>query len=213
MNSDFWIKKWQDGEIRFHQSQFHPELVKYAGQFRPGPILVPLCGKSLDMHYLASRGHSVIGVELSPIACRNFFEEAHIPFIEKPAKGFILFESEAITLWCGDFFQLPQQVWDKVSGVYDRAALIALPEELRPKYAAEMARRGPKHLEILLITLEYPEGSVQGPPFSVSTPEVEELFHPFKIQKIHSKKEEKFSKDHPKLQSLELYETVYWIHQ
>lgn len=207
MDSNFWINKWERGETRFHQSQYHSLLVKYGDKLTKGTILVPLCGKSLDMLYLASKGHSVIGVELSPIACKDFFEEEGIEYTTVSVQDFIVFESDKITLWCGDFFKLPQAVWDKVTGVYDRAALIALPEDIRKLYAAEFFKRSTKQIEILLITLEYLKDSFQGPPFSVEEDEVKGIYGPLNIQKIHSEKEGKLTKD----KSIEITENVYWM--
>lgn len=206
-----WIKKWEEGDIRFHQGEFHSQLVKFGGKFSTGTILVPLCGKTLDMIYLASPGHQVVGVELSHLACLSFFQENNIPFTEKQSGDFVLFESDKITLWCGDFFKLPQSVWDQVSGVYDRAALVALPEELRRKYAAEISGRSQKKLEILLIAYEYPEGTVQGPPFSVPESEIKNLYGEFSQEMIHSATEEKVLKDHPKFKSVKVIEATYWL--
>lgn len=203
MNSDYWIKKWQEGDIRFHQTKYHPALEKFGDRFSPGTVLVPLCGKTLDMLYFSSKGHSVVGVELSPIACRDFFVENGIPFTEKSIQDFVVFTSEKITLWCGDFFKLPQAVWDNVSGIYDRAALVALPVEIRQQYAADIAKRSSKAVEILLVSFEYPEESMQGPPFSVTEEEIGNIYKSCVIQKIHSAKEE--------VRSIEIMENVYWI--
>ncbi len=202
MNQEFWLKKWQDGNIGFHQAKYHPQLEKNASQFVADTVLVPLCGKSLDMLYLSSKGYKVIGVELSPIACRSFFSETGINFTEKILNDFILFESEKITLWCGDFFQLPLPVWEVVSGIYDRAALIALPEEVRRKYVHEITLKSTNKMQILLITLEYKEGAMQGPPFSVSFKEVKNLFDKFDINKLNSTKE---------IKTIEITESVYWL--
>jgi thiopurine S-methyltransferase len=219
-SSVYWINKWKDGDIRFHQTQYHPQLKKYAHLFEKvkqvndlmkGTILVPLCGKSLDMLYLSLKGYKVIGVELSSIACRSFFEENSLKFTEKNISDFLLFESEQITLWCGDFFQLPQEVWNDATGIYDRAALIALPPEIRQKYAAEIAQRSKRPFDVLLITFEYPESFLEGPPFSVTEQEIKKLYQNFSIEKIETVKEEKYSKDHPKLQSVELTEVMYWL--
>jgi thiopurine S-methyltransferase len=126
---------------------------------------------------------------------------------------FVVYDSDNIQLWCGDFFKLPQHVWDKVTGIYDRAALVALPIEVRQKYAREVVTRteNAKHLEILLVSFEYPDGAAKGPPFSVPEQEVHEIYRPFKIELIHTEKEEKYTKDHPTLKSIELKETVYWV--
>lgn len=203
MESDFWLKKWQDNEIRFHQAKYHSMLEKFGDKFSPGTILVPLCGKSLDMLFLSSMGHSVIGVELSSIACRDFFVENGLSFTERIESDFIIFESEDITLWCGDFFRLPQEVWSTVTGVYDRAALIALPPQMREAYVAEMNNRSSSRLEILLITIEYPEGSLKGPPFSVPKDEVIRMYERFNSQTLHAQNE--------KRQEVDIQEICYWM--
>lgn len=208
MDSDFWIKKWQQRDIGFHQSKYHAALEKYAGRFSPGEILVPLCGKSMDMLHLVSSGHSVIGVELSIIACQDFFEENGISFTQKSEGDFIVFESDSITLWCGDFFKLPQHVWNEVSGIYDRAALVALPEEVRQRYAAEIAKHKKGQLEILLVSFEYPKDTIQGPPFSVTEQEIKRIFGTFEVQKLQSETVTKNSKDQ---KAIELTETVFWL--
>lgn len=211
MDSDFWIKKWQQGDTRFHQAKFHPALEKYSQRFSAGKILVPLCGKSLDMLYLASQGHLVIGVELSIIACRDFFKENEISFTEKAVEDFTVFESDKVTLWCGDFFKLPEHVWHEVSGIYDRAALVALPEEMRRRYAAEIVKHRKDSFGILLISFEYPKDTIEGPPFSVTEEEIKRIFGPLDVQKLQSETETKYTKDHPKLKSIDLTETVFWL--
>jgi thiopurine S-methyltransferase len=202
VNEDFWINKWQKGEIGFHQAKYHPAVEKFGTRFSPGTVLVPLCGKTLDMLYFSSIGHSVIGVELSPIACRDFFVENGIQFTEKSVKDFAVFESEHITLWCGDFFKLPQDVWSTVKGIYDRAALVALPEDIRQKYAAEITKRSGT-VEVLLVSFEYPQGSIQGPPFSVPEAEIKKIYQGFALQLIHSEQEE--------VRSTVVTESVYWL--
>src|SRR5687767_11388081 len=122
-DKNFWIEKWEKKEIRFHQESYHPQLVKFGKKFSKGNILVPLCGKSLDMIYLTSLGHKVVGVELSEIACREFFGENNIPVRERRTQDFVIFESEVITLFCGDFFLLPAEIWKSITGIYDRAAI------------------------------------------------------------------------------------------
>ena len=206
MNSEFWIKKWENAETRFHQTQYHPLLMKCVDRLSLGVILVPLCGKSLDMLSLVSKGHSVIGVELSPIACEGFFKEAKIEYSIVPVENFVVFKSDKITIWCGDFFKLPQVVWDSISGIYDRAALIALPKNTREIYAAEIIKRSGKQLEILLITLEYQKDFLQGPPFSVDENELNEIYSSLCIQKLFWEKEEKFK-------SVEVIESIYWLHK
>lgn len=204
MSEDFWIQKWKKGEIAFHQSKYHQAVELFGDRFSPGTVLVPLCGKTLDMLYFSSMGHSVIGVELSPIACRDFFIENGLQFSERTVPDFIVFESENITLWCGDFFKLPKDIWKTITGIYDRAALIALPPEIRQQYAAEIAKQCVKGIEILLVSLEFPEGTIQGPPFSVPEVEIKNIYKTFDIQKIHSMNQE--------FRTTVATEAVYWLH-
>jgi thiopurine S-methyltransferase len=210
MESEFWINKWIDNDIRFHQSKYHPQLERFGARFSPGTILVPLCGKTLDMLFLSSLGHSVIGVELSPIACRDFFIENGISYTEKVIPDFTVYESEFVTIWCGDFFKLPEEVWKKVTGVYDRAALVALPTDIRSSYVRDFAKRGNNVSEILLISFEYPQSAMSGPPFSIPENEVKNLYPDFEIEKIHVGRETRTSKEDPN-SNFEFTESVYWF--
>ena len=210
MNKEFWIKKWQTGETRFHQKKFHSALEMYGERFQDSSILVPLCGKSLDMLYLASHGHDVIGVELSPIACRDYFIENGLIHTEKTVGNFVIYESENIQIWCGDFFDLPQQIWNKITGIYDRAALVALPIDIRQKYAHEMVNRTTRQVDVLLLSFEYPDGVMQGPPFSVTEKEIHSIYKGFEIEQLQRVKEDKYQ-DHPTLSLVDLFETVYWL--
>ena len=203
MNRDFWIQKWHEKDIRFHQESYHPQLVKFSKNFSVGTILVPLCGKSLDMIYLVSLGHQLIGVELSEIACREFFIENNLPFIERSIPGFKILESENITIYCGDFFDLPLDVWKSITGIYDRAAIVALPEEIRKKYANEVVKKTPKGSGILLIAFDYPEGTLQGPPFSVPDRELKKLFMGCEMQVIDTRKDA--------VRTTDVSENAYWI--
>jgi thiopurine S-methyltransferase len=209
MEADFWINKWINNDIGFHQEKFHPQLEKYSYLLGHN-ILVPLCGKTLDMIYLASQGHKVIGVELSPVACKSFFLENKISYTEKKIDDFIVYESNSITLWCGDFFKLPQDVWENVTSIYDRAALIALPPDMRQRYGEAIAKNTSEILRILLIAVEYPEGALQGPPFSVSEEEILTIYHEFFAQRIHSQLLQRPSRVDPH-KMIEFTESVYWL--
>jgi thiopurine S-methyltransferase len=207
MEQDFWLDKWRQGQIRFHQHQINPILETFAKRFKAKTIMVPLCGKTLDMVYLRSLGHKIVGVELSPIACRSFFEENKIPFTEKERPDFILFEGGGISLWCGDFFKLPPKAWENVSAVYDRAALIALPLELRRLYAKEILEKSIRPLEMLLITIEYDEKDMQGPPFTVTSDEVNLLYAGLQQEILHSQMEPFTTSS----ATIEIKESAYWL--
>ena len=139
-------------------------------------VYVPLAGKSVDMPWLAARGHRVFGVELSPLAVQQFFaEQGLVPEVEQTPKG-VLSHAGAIDVLCGDVFALDERDVADCNAVFDRAALIALPPDLRRRYVREMYARLPRACIGLLVTLEYPQHQKQGPPFSVPESEVRDLF-------------------------------------
>ncbi|MDX3775465.1 thiopurine S-methyltransferase [Chromatiaceae bacterium AAb-1] len=177
MEADFWHQRWQNNELGFHLEEVHPLLKSCLEQVseQKSEILVPLCGKSLDMLYL-SAGIKVIGVELSAIACEQFCTENQLTATVTQFGEYQLFKSGNITLWQGDFFKLPDAVTSSCSLVYDRAALIALPDIMRTQYCRKLAALFPAGATILLLTLEYPEEEKQGPPFCVREEEVKRLF-------------------------------------
>ena len=186
MQAEFWHERWQRNEIGFHEAAVHAGLQKYwstLGLPSGCEVLVPLCGKSIDMHWLAERGHRVLGVELSALACAAFFEEAKLAVRVRSDGRFQLFESGPYRLLCGDFFDLTATDLAAVRGVYDRAALVALPPEMRRRYADVLRLRVPAAAPILLITFDYEQQLMAGPPHAVSLDEVHALYaSAFKIQ-------------------------------
>ncbi|MEQ7415562.1 thiopurine S-methyltransferase [Xanthomonas campestris pv. campestris] len=179
MDTEFWIQRWQAGQTGFHQDEVMPLLQKHwpAVQAPPaGRVLVPLCGKSLDMHWLAAQGHHVLGVELSPLAVTQFFAAAGIEPRRHTSSMGEHFVAGPIEIICGDAFALDAQVLADCSAVYDRAALVALPADLRQQYLSTIYARLPAKCRGLLITLEYPQAEKAGPPFSVDAAEVHGLF-------------------------------------
>jgi thiopurine S-methyltransferase len=178
LTPDFWIERWQRGEIGFHQPEGNDLLIKHwpVLGLEPGStVLVPLCGKSPDMVWLASRGYRVIGVELSPLAVDDFFREQGIEADTRAQGPFVVRSAGPITIWCGDMFDLPADVTREVAGVYDRAALVAFPRALQGRYARKLIDLVPA-APILLISLAYPVGQIPGPPFSTPLMNVAELF-------------------------------------
>jgi thiopurine S-methyltransferase len=133
-------------------------------------VLVPLCGKSLDMLWLAGQGHPVVGVELDRGAVEAFFKEAGlVPRIDETGP-LPSYSAGGVTVFAGDFFQFDPP--GRYGLVYDRAALIALPPEMRPRYLAHLAALLAPEAKGLLITLEYSQPCMQGPPFSVMPEEL-----------------------------------------
>ncbi len=179
MHADFWHQRWTEGRIGFHQSEPTPLLVKHwpaVGIAPDAKVFVPLCGKSLDMAWLAAQGYRVLGIELSPLAVEEFFDEHDlIPEIEDSRYG-RHYRAEGIELICGDAFALDEAVLADCTAVIDRAALIALPPALRQRYASELYAHLPTGCAGLLVTLEYPQHEKDGPPFAVQADEVQALF-------------------------------------
>lgn len=179
MKKEFWLERWERQETGFHQDDFNPYLRQYWPELhlaRDSVVFVPLCGKSMDMLWLRDQGHLVLGVELSAIAVQAFFtENGYTPQHDTRGK-FDLCEADDVSILCGDFFDLSKDDLEKVIAVYDRASLIALPPEMRERYARHLVSILPPATQILLITVEYPQAEMQGPPFSVSASEVETIY-------------------------------------
>jgi thiopurine S-methyltransferase len=179
MDADFWLQRWQEGQIGFHRSDVMPLLEKHWPSLQvraDARVLVPLCGKSLDMHWLAAQGYRVLGVELSPLAVAQFFQEASVEPVRTISRYGEHFTAGPIEIILGDAFGLDPALLADVSCVYDRAALIALPPDLRLHYRDTVYASLPAGCRGLLITLEYPQTEKAGPPFSVEPAEVETLF-------------------------------------
>ena len=179
MDTDFWQDRWREGRIGFHQQRVTPLLEQHWGAVgvpAGGRVFVPLAGKSLDMVWLASRGHPVLGVELSELAVTQFFAEHGLAPDTRRSRLGTHFSAGDIELVCGDAFAFDAEALADCSGVFDRAALIALPPALRTRYARELYAALPAGCRGLLVTLEYPQGEKQGPPFSVPEAEVRALY-------------------------------------
>jgi thiopurine S-methyltransferase len=178
MDAQFWINAWNEGRTAFHQQDYHPKLVQYFPALKPEAgqrVLVPLCGKTKDMLWLRSLGLRVQGVELHEKAVEAFFTENGLSPAETTRdRGFIRYRHGDIAVNCGDFFQLGES--EAYDLVYDRAALVALPAAMRKQYAEVVKRALKKGGNYLLISYEYDQSKMDGPPFSVSGEEIRALF-------------------------------------
>lgn len=181
MELDFWHERWNTGSTRFDQTEVHPMLVEHWRSQVPadeGAVFVPLCGRSIDMEWLAEQGHRVIGNELSPIAVADFFERRHLTPDVRSEGALSAHAVGNYEIWCGDFFEMPQSALDAVTAVYDRASLVALPPEMRRRYADRITTVIPDEAVIFLVSFEYDQTEMDGPPFSVSHDEIVELYRP-----------------------------------
>ena len=171
-DNELWQQSWRDREIGFHQKTTNSHLIKFwpnLGLTASDRVVVPLCGKSLDLLWLAAQGHTVIGVELSPLAARAFFRENRIQASRRQVGEFVLWEHGRISILCGDFFQLCAADLGDIAAVFDRASLTALPDEIRADYLAHLRKILPVACKILLLTTEEPEeGETQGQAFAVA---------------------------------------------
>ena len=181
MHAEFWQARWTRSEIGFHQAEVNPYLQRYwpSLQLSQGDrVLVPLCGKSQDMAWLAGQGFRVTGVELAQRAVEDFFAEHELQPHITVVGELTLYQAGLVEIYCGDFFALGEQQIGDCVGLYDRAALIALPATMRERYVAHLTQVLPKSCKGLLVTLDYDPLQMDGPPFAVTDEEVQQRFSP-----------------------------------
>lgn len=179
--SNDWLARWREGRIGFHRDNSHPWLEQYWPLLgaRPGTkVLVPLCGKSLDMRWLARHDHPVLGIEVAPEAIEQFVAAGDAAVSRYRQGGFDVCRQGSVELWCGDFFHFHIEQAAEIGAFYDRAALIALPEATRQRYALHLAQLIPPGAPGLLISLLRAPGETGGPPYGVGAEEVRALFDP-----------------------------------
>lgn len=174
MDANFWLERWQNNQTGFNQPEVNPLLVSHfnklglsAGQ----RVFVPLCGKTIDIHWLLQQGYQVIGIELSEMAIEQLFQLLGLTPQISTLGAFKLYQAERIDIYVGDFFQLDNVLLGHVDAIYDRAAFIALPEATRLDYSKHLtaiSHAAPQ----LLISIEYDQNIVAGPPFSTEEQEI-----------------------------------------
>ncbi len=178
MDAQFWINAWNEGRTKFHQEEYHQKLTEYFPTLHPKKgqsVLVPLCGKSKDLLWLHDLKLNVRGVELHHDAVESFFSENKLSPMQKlQDQDFTHYSYENIVISCGDFFKINEN--NAYDFVYDRASLVALPFEMRKNYAEVIKRSLKVGGKYLLIVYEYDQSKLEGPPFSVSSEEIQELY-------------------------------------
>lgn len=213
MEPDFWLKRWQDGATGFHLNRVTPLLEKYWPELplaSDARVLVPLCGKSLDMVWLAAQGHSVLGVELAPLAVTQFFAEQGLQATQHDSPLGRHYVAGNIEIICGDIFNVDANTLASCQGVYDRGALVALPPNMRADYIQHVYGQLAADYRGLLLTLEYDQDAMPGPPFSVPAAEVQTQFAPHSLAHELARmdildKEPKFAE-----RGLEALQSVAW---
>lgn len=181
LSGDFWNEKWKSGDIGFHQNSYNPSLLKYWDDFtgiNSGGVLVPLCGKSLDMVFFKEKGHDVYGAELSQLAIKSFFSENQLKYTRVGTS----YQGENITLYHGDILKLRKNDFGRIQFIYDRASLVALDEKMRLLYVNWIRENFP-HASIFLEFYEFDNEEI-GPPYSIGDRLIEDYFGShYKIEK------------------------------
>jgi thiopurine S-methyltransferase len=179
MRPGFWYERWEQGQIGFHQREVNRHLQQFWDRLpisEEGDVFIPLCGKSLDLLWLRAQGHRVMGVEISPIAVRDFFRDNRLNPAISQQGPFKRYDADGLTILLGDFFDLTPNDLEQVCGVYDRASLVALPAEMRLDYARHFNSILPAGISSLLVSMEYEPREMAGPPFAVHEAEIYQLF-------------------------------------
>jgi thiopurine S-methyltransferase len=174
MEQDFWLARWRDNKIGFHEGAPNTLLVAHfaaLGVPAGGRVFVPLCGKTRDLCWLRAQGLDVVGAELSRLAVEQFYAEQGLAPAITPAGKLERFAAEGVTIFVGDIFDLDRDTLGPVDAVYDRAALVAFPMPMRDAYADHLLALTGGARE-LLVTFEYDQAKIAGPPFSVTEAEV-----------------------------------------
>jgi thiopurine S-methyltransferase len=175
MDSSFWKERWAEGRIGFHEGKPNSYLVRHHDKLATFPrVLVPMCGKAEDLAYLAAHGHEVVGVELVEDAVKAFFtEHALVPEVSQ-RDGFVEYRAPQITIYAGDMFAAKRDIVGPIDAIWDRAALVALPDDMRRRYVDHLRALAPAR--VLTVTFEYDQALANGPPFSVEEAELRALY-------------------------------------
>lgn len=178
MDASFWHQKWRENNIAFHKSEVNPLVVKYFKELslvEGSRVFLPLCGKTLDIPWLLSNGYKVAGAELSKIAIEQLFVELGVEPTISRVSEVDRYSAVNIDIFVGDIFDLSRKMLGLVDAIYDRAALVALPEAMRNRYTAHLTEITDKAPQ-LLICYEYDQRLMEGPPFSISNEEVSQHY-------------------------------------
>jgi thiopurine S-methyltransferase len=178
MDESFWLQRWETDNIAFHQSEANPLLVNYFQELalaKGSRVFLPLCGKTLDISWLLSNGYHIAGAELSEMAIEQLFMQLGVtPNILEVGQA-KHYSATNIDIFVGNIFYLSDKMIGPVDAIYDRAALVALPKEMRHRYTAhlmEITAKAPQ----LLICYEYDQALMEGPPFSISNEEINQHY-------------------------------------
>jgi len=178
VDKSFWLQRWEENNIGFHKSEANPALVSYFSELslaKGSRVFVPLCGKTLDIAWLLANGYRVVGAELSALAIAQLFTELGIKPEISDAGALQRYSAPDLDIFVGDIFDLSGQMLGPVDAIYDRAALVALPQEMRDRYTAHLVEMTAS-VQQLLVCFEYDQTLMPGPPFSIGDGEVKRQY-------------------------------------
>lgn len=174
-----WLNRWETGDIGWHHQEFNNHLISHWPNLSVptgSTIMIPLCGKSRDMAWLRDKGYKILGIEVSPLAVRSFFEENRLEPSRTQKGAFESWQADDFEILCGDIFDLRKEHTGQVSAVYDRASLVALNPDQRKQFSRLLQTVLPADSQVLLVAMDYPQSEMAGPPYSVPDNEVFALF-------------------------------------
>jgi thiopurine S-methyltransferase len=188
---DFWNERWSGGQIGFHEGAPNVLLATHIARLEArkpkARILVPLAGKSLDLRWLAERGHEVVGVEFVATAVRDFFAEWNVEPERLEIGGAPAASANGVTLICADVLELPAEALGTFDVVYDRAALVALEPAARAPYVEVCRNALAEDGVVFLVTFAYDQSRAAGPPYSVDAALVHELYAQDSIELLETR--------------------------
>lgn len=189
MEISYWQSRWENNKTGWHMDTVYPKLPKVWPQLSvksDATILVPLCGKSLDIQWFIDRSYNVIGVDASPQALQAIINRTSESFTKSTTHGFSVYRSDSLELWEGNVLKLPRKKISSPDLIYDKAAIIALPTEMRSRYAEKLRSLCTRNTRIMIQTFEYVQNEMNGPPFSVEESELKRLFgDQFSLRLLH----------------------------
>lgn len=178
MEADFWHKRWEDDHIPFHEGKPNTLLVRHLHVLdlsKGDRVFIPLCGKTKDFEWLAAEGYRAVGVELSELAIQQLFAELKITPIISVIGAHKHYHADGIDVFVGDIFELSADMLGAVDATFDRAAMVAMPPQMRQRYVTQVAQIS-QNAPQLLTCFEYDQSLLDGPPFDVKQVEVEDLY-------------------------------------
>lgn len=179
MEISYWKSRWEKNNIGFHNPEINHYLLEFEERVishQTKNVFVPLCGKTSDLMWFKNKGLTVTGVEAIDLACEQFFSEQSLTAQLSKSHGFTIHSVPDLALWCGNFFDAPIKLIQEADFIYDRACIVALPENLRKSYAAKINQSAKTATSFMIHTFTYNQEKMSGPPFCVPREEISELF-------------------------------------